>query len=111
MFAPDAKSHRMLLGRRALLVGSGAALAGFALWRADGFNGFVTSAASDKPPKQVTIVEFTDSGERKDVITVPMVRKTDAEWKGQLSYASFEITRNAGTEIPFSGDLLTPRKT
>jgi peptide-methionine (R)-S-oxide reductase len=106
MFAPDAKSHRRMLGRRAFLIGSGAALAGFALWRANGFNSFVADASSDKPPKQVTIVEFTDSGERKDVITIPMVRKTDAEWKRQLSYASFDITRNAGTESPFSGTLL-----
>jgi peptide-methionine (R)-S-oxide reductase len=106
MFAPDVKSHRRMLGRRAFLIGSGAALAGFVLWRANGFNSFIADAASDKPPKQVTIVEFTDSGERKDVITVPMVRKTDAEWKRQLSYSSFDITRNAGTEAPFSGTLL-----
>ena len=63
-------------------------------------------AASDKSPKQVTIVEFTDSGERKGVITVPMIVKTAAEWKQQLSQSSFEITRNAGTEYPGTGALL-----
>jgi peptide-methionine (R)-S-oxide reductase len=54
----------------------------------------------------VTLVEFTDAGVRQGVVSVPMVRKTDSEWKAQLSRSSYEITRHAGTEIPGSGSLL-----
>ena len=32
-------------------------------------------AAPAGTPKQVTIVEFTDTGERKGVVTVPMIHK------------------------------------
>ncbi|MGB6429340.1 MAG: peptide-methionine (R)-S-oxide reductase MsrB [Candidatus Acidiferrales bacterium] len=54
----------------------------------------------------MTIVEFTDAGERKGVITEPMIRKTEAEWKAQLSSDSFDVTRHADTERPFTGALL-----
>lgn len=37
----------------------------------------------------------------------PEVQKTDAEWKAQLGQERFHILREAGTERPFSGSLLT----
>ena len=54
----------------------------------------------------VTIVEFTDQGERKGVSTVPRVEKSEAEWRKQLSPDAFEVTRMEGTERAFSGDTL-----
>lgn len=51
----------------------------------------------------VTIIDFSDAGERLGTSRVPKVVKSDAEWRRQLSALSFEITRRRGTEYPFSG--------
>ena len=85
--------------RRSFLLASGAALAGLVAWR---WRPPVHLAL----PKTVTIVEFTDAGDRKGVVTVPTVQKTDAEWKALLPPLSYEVTRHADTEVPFTGALL-----
>jgi peptide-methionine (R)-S-oxide reductase len=94
------------LGRRAFIATSGGALVAFILWCYQRSDPNRVEAAPDKPPKDVTIVEFTDAGVRKGAVTEPMIRKTDDEWKAQLPHDSYEITRNADTERPFTGALL-----
>ncbi len=61
-------------------------------------------AASPELPKKVTIVEFSDAGERKATVTVERITKTEEEWKRQLSPESFEVTRREGTERPFTNE-------
>lgn len=56
-----------------------------------------------KQAKFVKLVEFTDSGQRKGIVEVEKVQKTDAEWRQQLTPEEYEITRHGGTERAFTG--------
>jgi peptide-methionine (R)-S-oxide reductase len=51
----------------------------------------------------VEIVEFNRNGGRIRTVKVPKVVKAEAEWRAQLSADSYHITREHGTERPFSG--------
>ena len=84
--------------RRNFLVAAAGAL-GLKLWRASDW-----VEAKENVPKEVKIVQFSESGKREDTSTVPVIVKTEAEWKQQLSPASFEVTRHAATERAFSGE-------
>jgi peptide-methionine (R)-S-oxide reductase len=55
------------------------------------------------PPQEVDIVEFTDAGDRKDKVHVPKIMKSENEWKQQLSPGAYNVTREDGTEMAFSG--------
>jgi peptide-methionine (R)-S-oxide reductase len=56
-----------------------------------------------KDPSTVTIVEFDDHGNRKGVVTLEKLVKTDAEWRKQLTREQYDITRHEGTERSFTG--------
>jgi peptide-methionine (R)-S-oxide reductase len=97
---PITFDRQVFLTRRAFVLGGTAAVtaAAFSLR-----NGLVAVQAKTAGPKEVRIVKFSDAGERLEVVTLPVVVKTDAEWKQQLSPESFEVTRRAATERPFTG--------
>ncbi len=61
-------------------------------------------AAPAGPPPIVSIVEFSSKGERIGIVQVPKFVKSDEEWRKQLSVGAYDITRNADTEIPYSGE-------
>ena len=92
--------------RRTFLGAAGAALAGLAWWKVTGPAHAASVSLKSGSPKMVKIVEFSDEGVRKGEISVPMIVKSEDEWKKQLSHDSFEVTRHADTEQPFTGALL-----
>ena len=54
------------------------------------------------PPKIVSIVEFSDSGSRIEPRAVSQILKSDREWRRQLTYLAFQVTRKSATEIPYT---------
>ncbi len=56
-------------------------------------------------PGPVRIVKFRDDGARLGIYTLAKVRKTQSEWKKQLTALQFDVTRRAATEFAFSGAL------
>ncbi len=51
--------------------------------------------------EQVTVMQFGDDGKQLGLVTLPRVHK-EAEWKNRLSTLAYEVTREEGTEMPFS---------
>ena len=90
-----------LLTRRAFLAGSIAAavIAGKTLLEADN-DGDAKSASG--AVQKVSLIEFTNSGQRKGTIMADKVVKTDAEWQKILSPEQYNVARKGGTERAFS---------
>ncbi|HEY4764821.1 MAG TPA: peptide-methionine (R)-S-oxide reductase MsrB [Candidatus Sulfotelmatobacter sp.] len=89
--------------RRAFLATSIATIAGLAWWQWKKPAVLKAASIADQGPKEVTIVLFSDAGQRLKRVHLSKVMKTDAEWQKQLPPGVFDITRNADTEIAFSG--------
>jgi len=63
-------------------------------------------AASLSGPKlnaEVTIENFSSTGKSEGVVRVAKLLKSDAEWREQLSALAYKVTRQEGTEAPYSG--------
>jgi peptide-methionine (R)-S-oxide reductase len=93
MFDSDLGAHeKSVVRRRAFLVTTASALAGAILWslRRPGLvQAEAPKGTSQGTSEEVTIVEFSDSGERLKTVHVPKVVKTEDEWRKQLSRGVF----------------------
>jgi len=88
--------------RRTFIAASVATLGGLALWEWKQPRILKASAAT-ATPKEVTVVLFSDAGQRLKQVNVAKVVKTPDEWRKQLSGNAYDITRNADTEMAFTG--------
>jgi peptide-methionine (R)-S-oxide reductase len=100
MFETDRKAE-VNVGRRVFLAGAGAALGGALLWSWRKPHVMIAEAKSE--PGEVTIVQFSDAGQRLAKVKIAKVVKSEDEWRKQLPSGVFEITRHADTEIAYTG--------
>jgi peptide-methionine (R)-S-oxide reductase len=89
--------------RRAFLASTVSAIGGVFLWSLKKPR-LLEASAPAGPAKEVKIVQFSDAGERLKEVQVPMVVKSEDEWRKQLTPNAFNITRHADTEMAFSGE-------
>jgi peptide-methionine (R)-S-oxide reductase len=92
------------IARRWFLIGAGAATIRVAWLCVRKSEPVHAESAAAGLPKSITIVEFSDSGERKSKKSMERITKSEDEWKKQLTPASFEVTRHAGTERPYTNE-------
>lgn len=88
--------------RRLFLIGGAATTAYVAMSRLSKSH-VEASETVHGAPGEVTIVNFSDDGKNLGKQVVPKILKSDREWLQQLGKNSFQIARQADTEMPYTG--------
>src|ERR1700678_362278 len=107
MFEPSLNGQRGATdgSRRGFIFTCVAVAAGAVFWRFRTQSALANQkrAMALVSPAKITIVNFSDTGVRQDVVRVFKIVKTDDEWRDQLGRGAYEIARNGDTEFAFSG--------
>jgi peptide-methionine (R)-S-oxide reductase len=56
------------------------------------------------PNLDVSIEKFSAAGKSEGIVRLAKIAKTEAEWRAQLTAPAYAVTRQDGTEAPFSGE-------
>ena len=106
----SSKNSSALLGRRSFVAGS-LVLSIILAWRfAERNRPIHAEAEAAGPPVDVTVVEFTNAGERIATRTLKRIVKPESEWKKQLSADAFQVTRHAATEYAYTNENPNARR-
>src|ERR1700681_4429444 len=94
-----------MLNRRKFLTNSVAAITGGSLlaWLGSPVPAPAKAKSSDDKDT-VTVIRFSDSGQKIGPVRVKKVHKTEDEWKQLLRPLQYQVTRQEGTERAFSGE-------
>jgi peptide-methionine (R)-S-oxide reductase len=98
---PRAPAPGADLARRRLLGCVMASVGAAGVWTVVG----QARAAAGSDAAGVQIEGFSRSGQSQGVSVLPKLIRSDAQWRQQLSAISYDVTRHAGTERPFTGAL------
>lgn len=99
---PEARSAAETMGRRVFIfAGLGAVAAG-------GYGlvsrGATLSAPAASANQEVSVEKFSVAGKSEGLVRTHKVVKSEAQWRSQLTPSAFDVTRQADTEAPFSGE-------
>jgi peptide-methionine (R)-S-oxide reductase len=59
----------------------------------------------------VTLVLFSDQGQRLESVSIRQIVHSEREWRSQLTSEQFDVTRRRGTEAPFHNLYWNEHKT
>lgn len=93
-------NQRLTLDRRRFLsVALTAAAAGTNLARV-----FAATQSAPAANNDVSIEVFSAAGKSEGIVRLAKIAKTDVQWHAQLSALAYQVTRQAGTEVAYSGE-------